>query len=687
MRGRTIVGAAFAVATLFAGVAAPSSAVPEGGGPRGGDVVLGDPLDAAHAHNDYEHERPLYDALAHGFTSVEADVWLVDGELLVAHDREDVDPARTLQSLYLDPLRDLVRQNARHGGPSVYPGWDGSLQLLIDIKSDGEATYAAIHEELAEHRRIMARSVRGHVRPGPVTAVISGNRPLETMRSQRVRFAFYDGRSGDLGSGLPASVMPLVSDNWNNLFDWQGEGPMPAAERERLHDFVAEAHTAGYRVRFWATPDRPGAAREAVWTELADAGVDHVNTDDLVGLDAFLTAREAGPDAATELTVMTFNIWVGGTRVDLDQVPAAIEAAGADVVGVQESGGNLRRIADALGWDHVNEPLQIISRYPLRPGSGADHVFVETAPDHGVAMSNVHLQAYPYGPYDLRDGASTAHVLANENGIHMEQMAGRFESLGALAGSGFPVFLTGDFNVPSHLDWTATTAAATPRTFDRALEWPVSSRLDELGFRDTYREANPDPVASPGYTWTPGYPAGTVTGDEVHDRIDFVYAAGATETEESVVVGEPASASPLPGDFGAPHSDVEVSPWPSDHRAVATTFEVEAAPLPDVEEPAPATVATDRESYAPGDPIEVTFDGGPGGERDWVGVYPAGTAPGSIPSYRWLYVSGESSGTRVVDGSAQGTTWPLPPGEYDVHLLVDDGYGSIATARFTVSDG
>ncbi|PUB20282.1 glycerophosphoryl diester phosphodiesterase family protein [Promicromonospora sp. AC04] len=286
MHGRTIVGAALAAATLFAGVAIPTSAAPLGAG-----ATLGDPHDAAHAHNDYEHERPLYDALASGFTSVEADVWLVDGELLVAHDLADVDPDRTLESLYLDPLRDLVRDNRG----SVYPGWDGSLQLLIDIKSDGEPTYAAVHEALAEHKRILERSVRGHVRPGPVTAVISGNRPLETMRSQAVRYAFYDGRSGDLGSGLPASLMPLVSDNWTKLFTWQGEGAMPAAERERLHAFVDQAHDAGYRVRFWATPDQAGPARDAVWTELADAGVDHMNTDDLAGLDEFLTELDAAP--------------------------------------------------------------------------------------------------------------------------------------------------------------------------------------------------------------------------------------------------------------------------------------------------------------------------------------------------------------------------------------------------------
>lgn len=92
--------------------------------------------------------------------------------------------------------------------------------------------------------------------------------------------------------------MPLVSDNWSNNFTWRGIGEFPAAERAKLHDIVATAHAAGYRVRFWETPDLPGAARTALWTELLAAGADHLNTDDLHGLELFLrvsAAQSAGP--------------------------------------------------------------------------------------------------------------------------------------------------------------------------------------------------------------------------------------------------------------------------------------------------------------------------------------------------------------------------------------------------------
>ncbi|WP_435068840.1 NTF2-like N-terminal transpeptidase domain-containing protein [Amycolatopsis thermoflava] len=170
--------------------------------------------------------------------------------------------------------------------------WRESFQLLIDIKSDGPSTYQAVDAALREFRFMLTQWTNGHERSGAVEVVISGNRPRADMLAQRSRLAGYDGRLADLGTGTPAGFMPLVSDNWTNAFTWQGVGPMPAAERAKLHGIVAQAHEAGYRIRFWATPDTAGAAREAVWRELLAAGVDHVNTDDLAGLREFLLAND-----------------------------------------------------------------------------------------------------------------------------------------------------------------------------------------------------------------------------------------------------------------------------------------------------------------------------------------------------------------------------------------------------------
>ncbi|MFI1418470.1 phosphatidylinositol-specific phospholipase C/glycerophosphodiester phosphodiesterase family protein [Streptomyces sp. NPDC020731] len=246
------------------------------------------PLWQAHAHNDYEHPRPLLDALDHRFGSVEADIYLVGGQLLVAHDPEDLDPSRTLESLYLDPLAARVR--AHHG--SVYRGHRRPLQLLIDIKTEGAATYLELDRHLRRHRHLFTTCAHGRVLPGPVTAVVSGDRAARApMAAQRVRRAFYDGRLTDLGGTAPASFVPLISDNWTLNFTWQGVGAFPDAERQKLRDIVGTAHARGQRVRFWATPDLPGPARDALWGELVAADVDHLNTDDLAGLESFLDAH------------------------------------------------------------------------------------------------------------------------------------------------------------------------------------------------------------------------------------------------------------------------------------------------------------------------------------------------------------------------------------------------------------
>ncbi len=242
------------------------------------------PLPRAHAHNDYEHPRPLLDALDHGFCSVEADVHLVAGELLVAHDRRDARPGRTLQALYLDPLRARIQHNAGR----VYP--DGPpFILLIDIKSNAEATYEALRRLLGQYADILTVFNAGTVDEGPVTAIVSGNRPRAMMQAEAVRYAAFDGRLDDLDADPPASAsfMPLVSSHWAAVARWRGRGALSEKARRRLQEAVEKAHAQGRKIRFWATPDDP-----AVWRVLFDAGVDLLNADDLARLQAFLLEHE-----------------------------------------------------------------------------------------------------------------------------------------------------------------------------------------------------------------------------------------------------------------------------------------------------------------------------------------------------------------------------------------------------------
>jgi hypothetical protein len=236
------------------------------------------PLINAHAHNDYEHKRPLFDALDHGFCSVEADIYLVDGQLLVAHDLSKVQPERTLQALYLDPLRERVKKN----GGRVYPGGP-ECTLLIDLKNRWQVIYPALRETITNYTDMLTTFGPGGTRTNAVRVIITGFGSKEMFAGETTRYACVDGSLGDLDSGAPADLIPWISGNWTTGFRWRGAGPFPEAEKLKLQTIVTKAHEQGRKVRFWGAPDKP-----AFWTEMRSDGVDLINTDDLDGAQKFL---------------------------------------------------------------------------------------------------------------------------------------------------------------------------------------------------------------------------------------------------------------------------------------------------------------------------------------------------------------------------------------------------------------
>jgi hypothetical protein len=288
MESESMSAGVIALWRLCAVAAAMLAALPAWASESGGAAQRGPAPSRGHAHNDYEHERPLFDALDHGFVSVEADIHLVNGELLVAHDREDVRPGRTLEALYLDPLRNILTER-----DAVQPG-AGRFILLIDIKSEAESTYAELSRRLEPYRGMLARVKDGELVPGPVWAILSGNRPIDTVAARADRLVFIDGRLDDLGEGVPATLMPLVSSHWFVLSRWTGLGEMPEEDRAELRRVAGRAAAEGKLLRFWATPHR-----EALWDALVAAGVPLINADDLARLEAYLRAGSAGAEDTT----------------------------------------------------------------------------------------------------------------------------------------------------------------------------------------------------------------------------------------------------------------------------------------------------------------------------------------------------------------------------------------------------
>ena len=214
----------------------------------------------------------------------------------------------------------------------------------------------------------------------------------------------------------------------------------------------------------------------------------------------------AGPSTAqvTEpviLKVMTFNIWYGATQTHgLGEVVEAIRAADADIVGMQEPYARLRRVAAALGF-YASPRLHVISRYPILEPEGSDGYwgYLLLGPGRLAAIANTHLPCCPYTTYRVVNrGMSRVDALQQEQNTRVGQLVKQLAPLQPLLDGGVPTFFTGDFNSPSHRDWTRPAVEA--RGLPYPIRWPVSVTMEDAGFVDSYRAIHPDPIADPGFT-------------------------------------------------------------------------------------------------------------------------------------------------------------------------------------------
>lgn len=260
--------------------------------------------------------------------------------------------------------------------------------------------------------------------------------------------------------------------------------------------------------------------------------------------------------------VMTLNILNGANGAYADShIVHAIQVSTADIVGIQEAkGDSLARLASKLtGWSsfQIDIDTAILTRFKIIGPAGKHGAQIRLPQGGDLYIFSVHNVPYPYEPYDIRDGKLTSRSAVENSArtFRLPLTQNFLQDLKTYMASGAPVFLVGDFNEPSHRDWTPAAAQAGIHPF--AVSWPTSMAIEAAGFVDTYRAAHPNEVQYPGYTWSTKPAAG-----EVFDRIDFVYADA-----ESRVLG-----SATIGDAAAIPADIVSTPYWSDHGGVMSTL-------------------------------------------------------------------------------------------------------------------
>ena len=269
------------------------------------------------------------------------------------------------------------------------------------------------------------------------------------------------------------------------------------------------------------------------------------------------------------LVIMSFNILHGGTRrgQPLSQTAAVMQVASPDVVGLQEAGGSAEKLAQLLGWDLDRQggSPAILTRHKIveRYKGG---VRIELDSGRQIRVFNLHLRPAPYQPYQLLRIRNAPFITTEWEAVDAANrarggsVAALLEKIGALPDQDMPVFVTGDFNEPSHLDWTDN--AASKGLHPIKVAYPASQAMTAAGFSDAWRAVYPDEIDRGGLTWTPV----TQPDDpkDHHDRIDYVYFRGkSVEVVDAKIIGE-----------NEENADLVVSPYPSDHRAVVATFAI-----------------------------------------------------------------------------------------------------------------
>ena len=220
----------------------------------------------AHSHNDYAQQKVFHLAYNEGFGSIEADIHLVNNEILVGHDAKDLKTANTLAFLYLEPL-------------VAYNQPDRKLQLLIDIKTDAKTTLDQLVVLLGKYPNITNNK--------NIKIIISGNTVAPALFESYPNYIWFDGRLSLQYAPMQLTRIALISEDYYKVIGYKFIWPLDSVSIDKAKQFINQVHQLGKPVRLWASPDKPAA-----WEQFMQWGVDFINTDKIKELADFIIHHE-----------------------------------------------------------------------------------------------------------------------------------------------------------------------------------------------------------------------------------------------------------------------------------------------------------------------------------------------------------------------------------------------------------
>ncbi|WP_192350994.1 alkaline phosphatase [Algoriphagus sp. Y33] len=304
-----------------------------------------------HSHNDYLQKVPFWTAFAAGASSIEVDVILKDGKLMAAHEAESIDPKRTIESLYLAPISEGVKNGLLS---------HLNFHLLVDLKTEAYATLKVLEEGMKNYKDVLYSADN----PDGLKLIISGNRPKPEEYKNYPDWMLFDYQSTELTEDLPWSKIGMVSLSFSRFSVWNGKGRMVETEREKVQDFIDLVHSFDRPVRFWGSPDSKSA-----WKAFHEMGEDYINTDHPIDAAEYLSKLEENSYQNTS----KHKVYQPKFDVDGAEVPVK------NVILMIGDGNGLTQIAAALFSNDNQLNLTLLKNMGLIKTQAADDFTTDSA--------------------------------------------------------------------------------------------------------------------------------------------------------------------------------------------------------------------------------------------------------------------------------------------------------------------
>lgn len=228
-----------------------------------------------HSHNDYIHAKPFWEAYQNKAGVIEADVFAVNNQLMVAHSKDEIDTANTLQHMYIEPIVQLFHQHNNY----VSADSNYTFYLMIDVKENWQQVLPLLLKTLNQYPSVFNRTKNKKA----IQVFISGERPPDSLFASYPSEIMFDGLPAKSYSDAELNKIVMISDDFKNSSQWSGIDSFPSKDKNALIKIISVAHAQNKPVRFWGAPDT-----QLCWSTLTQLGAYVINTDKVKECREFL---------------------------------------------------------------------------------------------------------------------------------------------------------------------------------------------------------------------------------------------------------------------------------------------------------------------------------------------------------------------------------------------------------------